>query len=66
MGKSMVGHLIKNGYNLFIYNRTKSKADSLIEMGANYVESPRELAKQVDYLFLMVGYPKDLEYLIFD
>lgn len=45
MGKSMAGHLIKNGYNLYIFNRTKAKADSLIEMGANYVDSPKELAK---------------------
>ena len=66
MGKSMAGHLIKNGYSLYIYNRTKAKADSLVEIGASYVDSPRELAKQVDYLFLMVGYPKDLESLFFD
>lgn len=35
-------------------------------MGATYVDTPRALAKQVDYLFLMVGYPRDLETLIFD
>lgn len=66
MGKSMAGHLIKNGHTLFVYNRTKAKADGLVSMGATYVETPRELAKQVDYLFLMVGYPRDLETLIFD
>ena len=30
MGKSMAGHLIKNGYTLLVHNRTKSKADDLI------------------------------------
>jgi 3-hydroxyisobutyrate dehydrogenase len=41
----MAGHLIKNGYNLFVFNRTKSKADSLLKLGAIYVDSPKELAK---------------------
>ena len=45
MGKSMAGHLIKKGYKLIIYNRTKAKANDLIEMGAVYEESTRELAK---------------------
>jgi len=36
MGKSMCGHLIKNGYQLSVYNRTKSKADDLVNMGATY------------------------------
>ena len=45
MGKSRAGHLIKNGYSLYVYNRTKAKADSLVEMGANYVDSPKDLAK---------------------
>lgn len=30
MGKSMCGHLMKNGYNLSIYTRTASKAEELI------------------------------------
>ena len=57
MGNSMAGHLIKNGYDLSIYTRTKSKAENLIKMGAKYVDNPRKLAASVDYLFLMVGYP---------
>jgi len=36
MGKRMAGHLIGNGYKLCIYNRTKSKADELVGMGAEY------------------------------
>lgn len=65
MGKSMCGHLIKNGYQLSVYNRTRSKADELVKMGATYYETPRELASQVDYLVLMLGYPKDVEDMIY-
>ena len=60
MGKSMAGHLIKNGYALQVYNRTASKADDLVKAGATYVKDPRELASNVDVLLMMVGYPKDL------
>lgn len=36
MGKSMCSHLMKNGYKLSIYTRTKSKADDLIQSGAEF------------------------------
>ena len=36
MGKSMVGHLMTNGYNMSIYTRTKGKADELISKGAQW------------------------------
>merc|ERR1712086_860271 len=64
MGKSMCGHLMKNGYQLSVYNRTRSKAEDLVNMGATYCETPRELASKVDYLVLMLGYPKDVEDMI--
>lgn len=65
MGKSMAGHLIKNGYQLSVYNRTKWKADDLVAAGATYYESPREVAQNVDYLFLMLGYPKDVHDMVY-
>ena len=56
MGKSMASHLMKNGYQLSVYNRTASKADDLISQGATFAE-PMEIAKNSDFLFLMLGYP---------
>ena len=61
MGKSMAGHLISSGYTLQVFNRTKAKADDLVKQGATYVEDPAEIAKSCDYLFLMLGYPTDVE-----
>lgn len=66
MGKEMAMHLINKGYKLLVYNRTKSKADDLCAKGAIYCSSPRFVAEQADYLFLMLGYPKDVEDMIFD
>ena len=34
MGKSMAKNLIKAGHRVIVYNRTKAKAQELIEMGA--------------------------------
>nr|WP_272928070.1 NAD(P)-dependent oxidoreductase [Alkalibacterium sp. MB6] len=61
MGVSIVRHLLKKGYSVTVYNRTKSKAEPLIEEGARWAESPLELTNQSDIVFTMVGYPKDVE-----
>lgn len=60
MGKSMAKNLIKAGYELLVYNRTKSKAQELIELGAAWKDSPAEIAKEADTVITMVGYPKDV------
>lgn len=61
MGKSMAGHLMhKGGYKLSVYNRTSTKAQDLINNGAVF-KTPKEIAQESDYLFLMLGHPHDVE-----
>lgn len=60
MGKSMVGHLLKNGHKLMVYNRTVSKTSDLTAAGAKFM-TPPEIAREADFLFLMLGYPHDVE-----
>lgn len=60
MGQSMCGHLLKAGYPINVYNRTKQKADELIVKGARWMK-PHEVASQSDIVFMMLGYPKDVE-----
>ena len=48
MGKSMCMHILKEGYETLVYNRTKEKADGLIEAGAKWVDNPKDLAKKAD------------------
>lgn len=64
MGTSMCGHLIDKGYGVSINNRTKSKADALIEKGAQWCGSPKEAASGADVIFTIVGYPSDVEAVI--
>lgn len=58
MGRSMASHLNET---LYIYNRTKEKAQSLIEAGAVWCESPKAVAEQADIVFTILGYPVDVE-----
>jgi 3-hydroxyisobutyrate dehydrogenase len=61
MGKSMAANLIKAGYKLHVYSRTKIKAESLLALGAVWNDSPAELARHADVIITMIGYPKDVE-----
>ncbi|MED3623359.1 NAD(P)-dependent oxidoreductase [Neobacillus thermocopriae] len=61
MGKSMAGHLLKDGYPLIVYSRTKEKAKDLIDQGAQWVNNPKEVAEKSSVIFTMVGYPSDVE-----
>lgn len=65
MGKSMVTNLKKAGYELYIYNRTREKAEDLIREGAVWCKSPGECAKGRDAVITIVGYPKDVEEVYF-
>ncbi|MFX0032227.1 MAG: NAD(P)-dependent oxidoreductase [Candidatus Hermodarchaeota archaeon] len=65
MGKSMCSHIIKAGYEVSVYNRTKRKAEGLIEMGAIWRLNPKEVAENSNIIFTIVGYPKDVEEVYF-
>ena len=46
MGKSMADNLLKAGYDVMIYTRTKQKAESLLAKGAKWFDSAMDLAKK--------------------
>ncbi|HWO74889.1 MAG TPA: NAD(P)-dependent oxidoreductase [Bacillus sp. (in: firmicutes)] len=61
MGQSMANRLLNEYGELFIYTRSKNKAETLIEKGASWCSSPKEVAGQSQLIITMVGYPKDVE-----
>lgn len=61
MGSSIVRHLIHAGYELHVFNRTKSKTEQLVEMGAVWHDTPADVTKASDVIFTIVGYPQDVE-----
>jgi len=65
MGFSMCKHLIEGGNEAVVYNRTPSKANGLVQMGATLMQSPAAVAKNCDILFTMLGFPSDVEQVYF-
>ncbi|MEE2938636.1 MAG: NAD(P)-dependent oxidoreductase [Planctomycetota bacterium] len=64
MGRSMCGHLLAAGYRATVFNRTRSKLDDLVAIGATVVDSPKQVAEQSDVVFTIVGFPHDVEQVI--
>lgn len=60
MGRSMCGHIVDAGYHVIVYNRTKSKADALVDRGARWADSPRDVAAASDVVLSIVGHPEDV------
>ncbi|XP_028778760.1 glyoxylate/succinic semialdehyde reductase 2, chloroplastic isoform X2 [Neltuma alba] len=58
MGSPMAQNLIKAGCDLTVWNRTKSKCDPLISLGAKYKSSPEEVAASCDVTFAMLADPQ--------
>jgi len=54
MGGNMVARLLEKGHTVTGYNRTKSKAQSLIDRGMKWTDSPRAVAEASDVVFTMV------------
>ena len=54
MGGRMAKRLLDSGYAVTGYNRTKSKAEWLLETGMGWEESPRAVAEKADIIFTMV------------
>lgn len=61
MGRSMASFILKAGYRLTVYNRSREKAQALLDAGAHWADSPREVGAASDIVFSIVGYPKDVE-----
>ena len=66
MGAGMIRNLLKAGYSVNIYNRTKSKADELVKDGAVWHDTIAELTKASQVIITIVGYPKDVESVYLD
>lgn len=61
MGKSMASHFIQAGYSVIVYNRTKDKAEDLLQKGATWADTVKEVAEKAKVIFTIVGYPHDVE-----
>ena len=59
MGSALAGRLLDAGADVWVYNRTRAKAEALVEKGATVVDAPADLAER-DIVFTMVAGPSDV------
>jgi 3-hydroxyisobutyrate dehydrogenase len=65
MGLSMCGHLQAKGFPTTVYSRTKSRAQSLVDKGATWADTPASVAAVSDVIFTIVGLPSDVREVYF-
>jgi 3-hydroxyisobutyrate dehydrogenase len=59
MGSALAKRLLTSDVDLWVYNRTRAKAEPLAEKGAKVVDSPADLAER-EIVFTMVAGPEDV------
>lgn len=60
MGRWMCQHVIQKGYSATVYNRTRDKAQPLLDLGASFADSPKAVAERSDIVLAIVGFPQDV------
>ncbi len=61
MGGTMVSRLLEKGHSVTGYNRTRAKAQWLVDKGMTWADSPRAVTAAVDVTFIMVTNADALE-----
>ncbi len=61
MGSPMVENILKSGYEVNVYSRTKEKCDGVVEKGAQWAASIVDCVRDASFVVTMVGNPKDVE-----
>jgi 3-hydroxyisobutyrate dehydrogenase len=56
----MCQHCVGKGYAATVYNRSKDKAQPLLDQGAAFADTPKAVAERSDVVFAIVGFPKDV------
>jgi 3-hydroxyisobutyrate dehydrogenase len=60
MGRWMCQHLVDKGYRATVFNRSREKAKPLMDLGADWADTPRAVAERADVVFAIVGFPADV------
>ena len=64
MGQPMASNLLKAGFGLVVYTRTRRKADGLLAEGARWADSPAAVARQAPMVITMVADSPDVEQVV--
>lgn len=65
MGHAMAANLVRAGFDTVVWNRTPSRADDLVDLGARHADTPSAVAKQADIVMVCVSDTPDVEAVVF-
>lgn len=65
MGSSMIKNLLNANYDVNVFNRTKEHAQSVLEAGAHWCDTPEDVAKMSSVVITIAGFPQDVEEIYF-
>ncbi|MEI7988033.1 MAG: NAD(P)-dependent oxidoreductase [Chloroflexota bacterium] len=65
MGSNIVRNLLKTGYPVTVYNRTASRAEPLVQVGAHQAASPREAVADAEIIMIMLNDDTGIEEVVF-
>lgn len=65
MGKSMARNLIKDGFKVALYNRSRAAVDELVKEGGVAAASPAEVATRAEIICICVPDTPDVEAVLF-
>jgi 3-hydroxyisobutyrate dehydrogenase len=65
MGSAMAANLLRKGFEVTVWNRTRGRANRLLEEGARWADSPAEVAAKVQAVCINVTDTPDVEQVIF-
>jgi 3-hydroxyisobutyrate dehydrogenase len=60
MGASMARHLLSKGHAVRVFNRTRGKAQPVVDAGGVFCDSPAEVARGSQVVITIVGTPRDV------
>lgn len=60
MGAAMCRHLLDAGHQVAVNSRTRERAEPLLQAGAEWRDTPAQIAEGADAVFTMVGFPVDV------
>ncbi|WP_125706431.1 NAD(P)-dependent oxidoreductase [Lacticaseibacillus daqingensis] len=66
MGTGIISNLLKAGHSLTVYNRTKAHAQTVLDRGATWADTPKAVAEASEIVISIVGFPQDVEHVYFD
>jgi len=66
MGAGMASRLAENGHDITVYNRTRSKADEVGELGAKVADTPADAAQDADVVMISLADQNVVSKVVFD